>query len=69
MLAIILILGGLTGILYWATYAPEILSEKFDENCDPNTSTWGCTMILLIGYFFLISLIIGGAVGLLAGKD
>jgi hypothetical protein len=68
MLAIILILAGLTGILYWATYAPEFLSKTFHMECNVTAPPMSCTLLLSIGYVILIGLMIGGAVGLLAGN-
>jgi hypothetical protein len=69
MLAIILILGGLTGMLYWATFAPDFLNETFDMGCDPNANSMGCTAVMSIGYFILFMLMVGGAIGIFAGRD
>jgi hypothetical protein len=67
MLAILFVLIGITGILYWATYAPGFLTEKFHMNCDTSARSMGCTALLSLGYVILIGLIIGGVVGLFAG--
>lgn len=69
MLAIILILGGLTGILYWATYAPNFLNETFDMECNSGGNSMGCTAVMSLGYFVLFALIVGGVIGLFAGKS
>lgn len=64
MLAIILILGGLTGMLYWASYAPDFLNEKFNMECSDSGNSMGCTALMSIGYIILFLIIVGGVVGL-----
>jgi uncharacterized membrane protein len=64
LLAIILILGGLTGILYWASYAPDFLNEKFNVGRNSGGNSASCTALMSVGYFVFILIIIGGVIGL-----
>ena len=69
LLAIIFILGGLTGMLYWATFAPDFLNETFDMKCSPSGNSMGCTAVMSIGYFIIFMIIISGVVGLFAERS
>jgi uncharacterized membrane protein (UPF0136 family) len=66
--AILFILGGITGFLYWGEYMPDLMNGTLSMKCDTTTPSVWCVPFMLVGYAIFILITVGGIIGLFASN-